>query len=75
MPTDINVDKGMSSHELARKLLELPDVLAVVADGCCALIPAIKEVTYMEGMPDKNEPEHRWVHLIGQKHWPIVFLD
>jgi hypothetical protein len=72
----IDVDTGLSSHELARKLLELPDAQAVIADGCCALIPGIQRVVYFADLTAaKKDRKCAHVHLNGQKHWPVVYID
>jgi hypothetical protein len=67
----------MTSHELARRLLELPDVQAVVADGCCALIPAITRARHFKSREEaRRDLEHyAGVHLNGQLVWPVVFID
>lgn len=61
----------MTSHELARALLELPDTEAVLHDGCCDTY-AVKSVAFFETPPDDSSIR---VCLRTRKTWPIILLS
>lgn len=62
----------MTSHALARKLLELPDAPVVACDGCCDIVE-IGDAQYLTGPPAEYTNPDR-INLVEYRLWPIVYL-
>lgn len=66
--------KAITSHELARELLNLPEARVVGSDGCCGVV-TFGQVRYFEECPPpEDSPGNAWVHCVNLEG-PYVYLD